>query len=472
MNTTVLVGSTIVMMSILAIGLYAGLKVKTGKDFFIAGGKQGYVPIIATQVATGLGSGTMLGWVGFGYVYGFGVMFYGLSAIIGMLVLVFAAGKFMQKNNIYTIPDWLTTSLGEDKWLRAISAIMAMWVLVAAWAAMTVGTGTILNQLTGFPVQYGAIIGGLLVIVYCAIGGLVAVIKTDILCFFFLWLGVIIVLPIALNLGGGVSNVIAFQPTENLSIFPPIAVAIAWFIAVAPGQLTTQTYYQRFAASKDSKVVMWGIYGTVIAVVVVGLYAAFAGMAIRVINPTDLAAPQLAIPWFVTNKIHPFAAIFILGGILAAIVSTSDSMLNSSSSNVARDFYKCLINPEATDADMLRVGRIATVIIGLVGIIIAVLTPFIMPLIMGGYGVSASALVFPLFLAHFWKGTTKTGAITGMIGGFVIAFPATFVPALGAWISTYLYNPVITALTVSLILTVVVSLATKKDASADVQSAS
>jgi Na+/proline symporter len=56
------------MLSILAYGVWSGLKVKTARDFFVAGGSQGFVPIIATKVATGIGSGMMIGWVGFGYV--------------------------------------------------------------------------------------------------------------------------------------------------------------------------------------------------------------------------------------------------------------------------------------------------------------------------------------------------------------------------------------------------------------------
>jgi len=164
-------------------------------------------------------------------------------------------------------------------------------------------------------------------------------------------------------------------------------------------------------------------------------------MALRVINP-DIT-PQLAVPWFVSNQIHPILGIFILGGILAALFSTSDSVLNSASSNIAKDFYKGIFNQNATDKEMLNAGRIATIVIGILGI-----------------------LLFPMFLAHFWKGTTKAGVLAGMIGGFVIVFPGTLIPSFGNWIKSILYNPTLAALIISLILTVLVSALTKTNSTA------
>jgi solute:Na+ symporter, SSS family len=462
MNLTVLIGSLFVLLIIVLYGLVAGLKVKTSSDFFLAGGHQGFIPIIATQVATGLGAGSMIGWVGFGYLYGFGVLFYALAAIIGLIILLNVAGTFIQKNNIYTVPDWITHSLGEDKWLRGISAIMSIWVLVGAWAAMTIGIGTVINQLTDFPVIYGSIIGGLTVLVYCCIGGLVSVIKTDILCFVLLWIGVLVILPSAVSDAGGLSNILSVSKGEETILFPPLTVIFGWFIAVMPGQLATQTYYQRFAASKNLNVVKWGIHGTIISVILIGFYAAITGMAIRVINPIDLANPQLAVPWFVVNNINPFFSILILGGIISAIVSTSDSVLNSAASNISNDFYKGIINQNASDSDILLVGRISTVIIGLIGIVIALFTPYIMQLIIGGYSVSVGCLVFPLIISHYWKKTTKTGAIAGMLSGFIIVFPGTFIPEIKEIISSIFYHTVLAALIISLIFTVVVSLFSKK----------
>ena len=102
------------------------------------------------------------------------------------------------------------------------------------------------------------------------------------------------------------------------------------------------------------------------------------------------------------------------------------------------------------------------IIIGILGILVALYMPFIMKAIVGGYVITAGGLLFPLFLGHYWKRTTKAGAIAGMIGGFVIAFPGVFFSAFGNWLKSIVVAPVIGALIVSLVLTVVVSLVTKK----------
>jgi len=467
-NNTILIGSIVFMFLVVSIGIWAGRQVKSSKSFFLAGGDQGMFPIIATQAATAIGGGCMIGWVGFGYMFGWGVSWYGICCIIGYFIVVQSVGTFFQKKNFYTIPDWICYSLGEDKWVRGTSAILAIWLMITAWSANAVATGTIVNQLTGLPVKTGALVGGLLILAYCTIGGMQSVIKVDMVNFIILWLGIIILMPATIKMAGGFSAIVAATPPENFNIWPGAVVGFAWLIALVPGMMTMQTVYQRFSASKSVKVAKWGVYGTIISIIFISIYASVTGMALRVINP-DIA-PQLAVPWFASNQIHPILGIFILGGILAALFSTSDSVLNSASSNIAKDFYKGIFNQNANDKEMLKAGRIATVIIGILGIIIALYVPSIMKLIIAGYSISAGGLLFPMFLAHFWKGTTKAGVLAGMMSGFVIVFPGTLIPSFGNWIKSILYNPTLAALLISLILTVLISILTKTNKNAKILS--
>jgi SSS family solute:Na+ symporter len=461
LNIPVLIGVIIWMAVMFAIGIIAGLRVRTSSSFFIGGRDVGTFPIIATQAATAIGGGCLVGWCGFGFIHGFGTMWYSLSVVVGMIILVGTVATHFQARGYYTVPDWLCASLGEDKWMRGIAAIIAMWVAVGWWAGNATALGTIVNSLTGLPVAYGAIIGGGLALIYCAIGGLVSVIKTDMVQFIALWVGALILIPFSLRTAGGISNVMSSVPRANLDIWPGFAIAMGWLFAVAPGQMTLQMYFQRFSASKSKKVAVWGMVGTIIATIGIGIYASLTGMAIRTINP-NLESGQMAISWFASTHLPTVLGIFILGGIAAAIFSTADSSLHSAAANVTRDFYSGIIKPGAEDRNVLRVGRITVIIIGILGILVALYMPFIMKAIVGGYVITAGGLLFPLFLGHYWKRTTKAGAIAGMVGGFVIAFPGVFFSAFGNWLKSIVIAPVIGALIVSLVLTVVVSLVTKK----------
>ena len=461
LNVPVLIGVILWMAVMFAIGIVAGLKVKTGQAFFIGNRQFGMFAIIATQAATAIGGGCMIGWGGFAYTYGFGVMIYAFSVALGMAILVGTVASHFQQRGYYTVPDWLCASLGEDKWMRGIASIIAMWVAIGWWAGNATALGTIINQLTGLPVIAGAIIGGGLTLIYCAVGGLVSVVRTDQIQFIALWIGALILIPFSISAAGGWSKVVATVPAENLDMWPGTAIALGWLFAVAPGQMTLQMYFQRFSASKTVKVALWGMIGTIIATIAIGIYAALVGMSIRAINP-DLKSAQMAVAWFASTKLSPILAIFILGGIAAAIFSTADSSLHSASANVTQDFYKMIIRPSSTDTDLLRVGRYTTVVIGILGILAALYMPFVMRWIVGGYSITAGGLLFPLFLGHYWKRTTRAGAIAGMLGGFVIALPGLLVPSFGKWLSSLVVAPVIGALIVSLVLTVVVSLATKK----------
>jgi SSS family solute:Na+ symporter len=323
--------------------------------------------------------------------------------------------------------------------------------------------GTIVHQLTGLPIVVGALVGGGLALIYCAVGGLVSVVRTDQIQFIALWIGAFILIPFALKAAGGFPKITMSVPKENLDIWPGTAVAMGWLFAVGPGQMTLQMYYQRFSASKSSKVAVWGMIGTIIATIGIGIYASLVGLSIRTINP-ELASGQQAVPWFASTMLPPIIGIFILGAITAAIFSTADSSLHSAAANIARDFYGSIIKPSSTEKQVLRVGRWTVVIIGILGIIAALYIPSVMRWIVGGYVITAGGLLFPLFLGHFWKRTTRAGAIAGMLGGFVVALPSVVIPSFGKWLSSLVIAPVIGALIVSLVLTVVVSLATKKEA--------
>jgi SSS family solute:Na+ symporter len=463
LNIPVLIGVVLWMALMFVIGIIAGLRVKTSQDFFIGNRSFGLFPILATQAATAIGGGCMIGWCGFGFTYGFGVMFYSLSVVVGMVILVGTVARHFQSKGYYTVPDWLCASLGENKLMRGIASIIAMWVAIGWWAGNATALGTIVHQLTGLPIAVGALVGGGLALIYCAVGGLVSVVRTDQVQFIALWIGAFILIPFALKAAGGFPKVAMSVPKENLDIWPGMAVALGWLFAVGPGQMTLQMYYQRFSASKSAKVAVWGMIGTIIATIGIGIYASLVGLSIRTINP-ELASGQQAVPWFASTMLPPIIGIFILGGITAAIFSTADSSLHSAAANVARDFYGSIIKPTATEKDVLRVGRWTVVIIGIFGIIAALYIPSVMRWIVGGYVITAGGLLFPLFLGHYWKRTTRAGAIAGMLGGFVIALPSVVIPAFQKWVASLVIAPVIGALIVSLLLTVIVSLATKKEA--------
>ena len=284
----------------------------------------------------------MIGWCGFGFTYGFGVMFYSLSVVVGMAILVGTVAKHFQSKGYYTVPDWLCASLGEDKWMRGIAAIIALWVAIGWWAGNATALGTIVHQLTGLPIAAGALVGGGLALIYCAVGGLVSVVRTDQVQFVALWIGAFILIPFALKAAGGFPKIAMAVPKEHLDMWPGLPVALGWLFAVGPGQMTLQMYYQRFSASKSAKVAVWGMIGTIIATIAIGIYASLVGLSIRTINP-ELASGQQAVPWFASTMLPPFIGIFILGGISAAIFSTADSSLHSAAANISRDFYGSII---------------------------------------------------------------------------------------------------------------------------------
>ncbi len=132
------------------------------------------------------------------------------------------------------------------------------------------------------------------------------------------------------------------------------------------------------------------------------------------------------------NVLPSAVGVFILGAIIAAIVSTADSALHSTSACITRDLYQGIFKTDATDEDVLRFSKKCIAALGVVGIIIGLFMPFVLKVLVLGYTLTTSGLLFPLFLGRFWKKANKYGAIAGMAGGIVAVALFELIPSLKA----------------------------------------
>ncbi|WP_129646194.1 sodium:solute symporter family protein [Peristeroidobacter agariperforans] len=432
MNAVLIGVIGLLLAGMLVIGWAASRNQTTAADFMIGGRRFGLFISTATQIAATFGGGVMLAQVGIGYRWGFAVMVYSsIAAPLGVFLLARYFARWLRSQDFYTTTDWMCQQYGESRLLRGLTSTVVSLYAVAAAVAQPIAAGKILSVTTGLPFELCLILAAVVVIIYTTAGGIIAVAYADVAQMAVMVLLIVGLLPLAIIKAGGLSEIFAAVPPQNLTLFAPgDHVLLGWFLAVLPATMVKQTYHLRIFGAKNEQIAARGLYNLALAGCFIGVWAALMGMSIYAINP-GLEDPEHATVWIVQNLLPPWLMILVLGAMVAAIAAAADSALHSFSSSFTRDIYQVLWNPNATDRQLRRVSQISVVAVGLVGIVIAIAVPVVLDALLLGYSLTAAGLFFPLIVGRFWKQATQAGAIAGIVAGVSVTVLFHIVGAFG-----------------------------------------
>ncbi len=385
-------------------------------------------------------------WVGGGYINGtaeytasadYGLVWvqapwgYAMSLIIGGL---FFARK-MRRYQFSTMLDPLAQRFG--KRMAAVLFLPALSGEIFWTAAILTALGATFGTILGIEMQAAIVISALIAIAYTAIGGLWAVALTDIVQLIILIVGLVIVVPFALQHVGGLDQAWAEYVEQRGAAASPFPSREAlgnyywvWWdyaLLLMFGGIPWQVYFQRVLASKDENTavrlsVIAGIVCLLAAIpsVLIGIVGAVADW-----EAMNLPAPENAatvLPHVIKHLTHPVVAILGLGAVAAAVMSSVDSSILSASSMASWNVYRPLLNP-AISADGLRI--VIKRCIWIVGIAATLLALRIESVYQLWFLCSdfVYCLLFPaLVCALFDKKANVYGAVAGFAVAFVLRF--------------------------------------------------
>lgn len=458
------------LLAMLGIGVWATKFIKSTDDYLLAGRRLGVVLAAATLAATHYGGGFVLGGASWGVTYGVGGFWYGAACGIGLALLGITFAKLSRALALYTVPELLRMRYRGYS-VQAISALLSLLALIGIIGAQVWAAGAVFEAM-GLPGLWGSILATVIFIAYTAISGLWAVTLTDFVQIILGTFGVIIAAALALASAGGLagvesrlnelyaSGVISSPSSEYFNIFSPgTSVIVLTLVATVMYTLIGQDFYQRLFASKDEKTAARASLLSGILLIIVSFIPAIAGMTALALSPNPqklIESPRVAIPHLILVTLGPAVGALFIAAILAAVMSTADSLLLAATSHVVRDFYY-RFNPKITDKQMLRLSIVVTVIVGIFSLVTALTARGIIELLIYSYDLYTSGVFVPLVLGLVWKRATKEGAVAGMIAGFI----ASLMGIMG-YIPAEIYEMIyVWGALVSLIVTVVVSLITK-----------
>lgn len=452
----------IYMLIMLLVGWWCNKRyIKNMTDFLLAGRRLGPIFLGATLMATHFGGGAVMGGGEYGFQHGLSGAWYGIACGIGLILLsFFTSGKF-RALSLYTVPDYLEKRYG-GKTIRVIGCLLSLVALVGILAAQVLAARGALSIL-GITGNTGAIIATIVFILYTAIGGLWAATMTDFIQVIIAGIGVIIgSILVFVNAGGpsGLSDLVAAKGVSDgyFNIFGMGFRSIIWLLLpTAMYTLIGQDFYQRIFAAKDSKTAKKASLIGGVILIIISLFPAIIGMG--ALGLSDISNPGDAVPWVLTNLMNPVIGGIVLAAIIAAIMSTADSLLTAATSHFVKDlwietFHKAKMEDEK---NLLKLTRTSTIVIGFLSLIIALSVPGIIDALIYSYTMYTAGIFIPVMGGVLWKSATKEGAVVSAIIGSIVALVGIISNANIYGIPVEIYSAI-----VSLVVFILVSLATKK----------
>lgn len=475
------------MGALLGIGVVASRRVKDLRDFFAAGKSLGFWAVAFSARATGESAWLLLGLTGMGAAVGLQAMWVVVGEVLGVaLAWLWMARRFKRLTDKYdsvTVPDFLESRFRDDSHrLRIVSALSLVVFVTIYVSAQIDATGSAFESFLGWNYYAGALVGFVVVLVYCTSGGFFAVAWSDIVQGVLMFFGLVI-LPIAGVIAAGgwgavIEGLNAIDPTlmnwSGAEAWTGLGVVgVAGLVLIGFGFLGSPQIFVRFIALRDEAEIGKGAAVAILWTILADTGAVVTGMVGRHLltepgQAVDVLGNggQNVLP-LLTEHLFPLVIVGIYVAIvLSAIMSTIDSLLIVAGSALVRDWHQKVRNPTMSDVDLLSASRKATVGLALAALAIAMTVAVTTPdrtifwfVIFGWSGISATFCP-TIVLSLFWSKFTARGALAAMIGGFLsvpfFKFAGPHLPGLGEGIAALAELP--PALAVSFVLGIGVSL--------------
>jgi sodium/proline symporter len=434
-SATIIAVLVVYLLVLLIIGIWASRESKSMAGYYVAGKKLPSWVIAFSSNSTGESAWLLLGLTGMGYLVGIHALWIVLGEVLGVtLGWVFVALPFKEFTDRYdsiTVPDYLEARFRDSRHvIRLVSVVIIFSMVMAYTAAQLTASGKAFSSFLGTSYAVGVLIGTAVILYYTTVGGFKAVAYNDLLNGVLMFLGLLVLPIVGITAAGGWTSLMSSLRTADPNLLKPMGefgwsmtgvVSAVSFLGIGLAFLGAPQLLTRFISARSRGEIVQGSLLAVICIIVFDTGAVFAGMAGRSLFP-GLADQETILP---TMSAELFPAIFtgiFLVIVLAAIMSTVDSLLILASSAVVRDVVQKIFHPNIDERRLSLYGKLTTVVIGAGALAFAIgEVRMIFWFVLFAWSGLASAFAPVILCSLFWKRTTRAGAISGMVAGFLTA---------------------------------------------------
>ncbi len=444
---------TIYFLIITGISVWAMRKKKeSAQDYFLAGRNIGWFVVGASIFASNVGSEHVVGLSGTAASSGLVLGHYELHSWI-VLLLGWVFVPFYMRSKVFTMPEFLERRFNSTaRWFLSVVSLLSY---ILTKVSVTVYAGAVvIATFMGFDFWTSALVLVVLTGIYTIIGGMYAVAYTESLQAIVLLLGSIALTVIGLSELGGWDAMIAATPKEKLNMFPPLSdpnypwagILFASPIVGIWYWCTDQYIVQRCLSARNETEAR---RGTIFAAYLklfpffIFLIPGLIATALAASGKLQLSEADQAFPTLVKTLLPNGLRGLIAGGLLAALMSSLASVFNSSSTLFTMDIYK-KIKPETSEKNLVLVGRIATGVVVILGIlwipVMSGISGVLYQYLQSVQSYLAPPIAAVFLLGLFYKRINSKGALSALIGGFALGAARIFLELNKNSLSGFLYD--------------------------------
>ncbi|MAA96481.1 MAG: sodium/proline symporter PutP [Rheinheimera sp.] len=457
METATIFALGIYFAAMIGIGLYAYRNTDEDVSGYMLGGRKLGPGVTALSAGASDMSGWMLmGLPGAMYLTGLSSAWIAVGLLIGAYINYLVVAPRLRvytevAHDAITIPDYFEKRF-EDKTLllRVVSSVVIVIFFTLYTSSGVVGGGKLFESSFNLSYELGLYVTAGVVVVYTLIGGFMAVSMTDFVQGCIMFVSLVLVPVVALDHLGGFSEVKLVAESINpqlinwvgASSLIAIISALSWGLGYF-GQPHIIVRFMAIRSVKDIKAARRIGMSWMLVTIVGALMTGFVGIAYVAKTQMTLSDPETIFIVFSQFLFHPFIAGFLLAAILAAIMSTISSQLLVTSSSLTEDFYKTFVKRDATQRELVLVGRISVLAVALVAIALAYdRDSSVLQLVSNAWAGFGAAFGPLIILSLYWQRMTFAGALSGIVVGALTVLIWIYAPITinGESLSSTLYE--------------------------------
>lgn len=422
------------VLILLGISIYKSRTVKSDEDFMIAGRNVPVYMLVATLVCTWIGSGSLFGTAGLTFRTGVSELWFSSGAWVGILVVYLIAAR-VRRIAQYTLTDLLEKRYNQLAKVLGTITIIVAYMVIAGYQFK--GGGRFISILSEGAItpETGMVIAAALIIGFTVLAGMVSIVSIDIFNGSIMLLAMIVTLPFAIAAHGGLDAVLMTireaEPT-HLSVMGGhdfvwvIGIALPTFLLL----MSESSMYQKFSSADNEQNARRAVMGMFIGVVLVEtlmMLIALVGFAIYADDPrffladgsVNRAMAEEIILRIGFEQLPVLVGALLLAAGAAIVISTGNTFLMVTSTNVTRDILQAFFYRNATSSQVVWLQRGCIVVIGILAYLMMSQFETILEMALMSYTMIGASLAPPLLAAFFWKRVTRLAGVLSIASGML-----------------------------------------------------
>ena len=409
-------------VGVVGLGIWTARLVRGSSDFFVGGRSLGPGLLMASMLAANIGAASTVGVAGKAYQEGISAWWWVGSAGIGSLLFALtvapALWRLANVHQFYTTGDYLEFRYGVA--VRTILSIVICLAALVLLAGQLLAGATILKLVMGIPLWGGALVGAAIMTIYFAAGGLLGSAWVNSLQLVVMLAGFLLALPVVLGNAGGVSGVMQAPDAPPFfdTFFHSSGPGSGWMFLVltAPSFLISPGLIQKAYSARSERALKLGIGLNAAVLMLFSFIPVIFGMAARTAVP-GIASPNDVLPAFLMAALPAWLGALALSAVFSTEVDTCDTILFMLSTAISNDVYKRHFNPHASDAQLLRVARIAAAAGGASGVVLTLVVGTVLGAVTIFYQVMVVTFFVPIVGGLYVRGMHARAAVASIVAG-------------------------------------------------------